>query len=65
MPFYETSAKDATNVEEAFKAVASNALKMEQQEEIYLPPTIRIDESNADMSDIPCLSTQSESVILD
>merc|ERR1712096_467185 len=43
IPFYETSAKEATNVEEAFKVVASNGLKMEQQEEIYLPPTVLID----------------------
>ncbi|KAJ3359467.1 Ras- protein Rab-7A [Kappamyces sp. JEL0680] len=35
IPYFETSAKDATNVEQAFLTIATNALKQEQPVELY------------------------------
>uniref|UniRef100_A0A0D6R3W2 Ras-related protein Rab7 n=1 Tax=Araucaria cunninghamii TaxID=56994 RepID=A0A0D6R3W2_ARACU len=40
IPYFETSAKEDLNVEEAFECIAKNALKNEPDEEIYLPETI-------------------------
>jgi len=40
IPFFETSAKDNINVEQAFEVIARNALKQEREEDIYLPETI-------------------------
>ena len=34
IPYFETSAKDGTNVEEAFQCIAKNALKSEEEEEM-------------------------------
>eukprot|EP00741_Cyanophora_paradoxa_P004028 tig00000754_g3913.t1 len=43
IPYFETSAKEAINVEQAFQVIAKNALKQEQsQEDIFLPDTIDI-----------------------
>lgn len=41
IPFFETSAKDAVNVEQAFQTIAQNALAQEsQQKPIFIPQTI-------------------------
>lgn len=40
IPYFETSAKDGTNVEDAFQCIAKNAIKNEPEEDIYLPDTI-------------------------
>mmetsp|Transcript_1857 Transcript_1857/g.2981 ORF Transcript_1857/g.2981 Transcript_1857/m.2981 type:complete len:180 (+) Transcript_1857:887-1426(+) len=37
LPFFETSAKDAVNVEEAFQTIARNALAQVKEEEEYKP----------------------------
>ncbi|KAG5624998.1 hypothetical protein H5410_010216 [Solanum commersonii] len=42
IPYFETSAKEGTNVEEAFQCIAKNALKSGEEEEIYLPDTIDV-----------------------
>jgi len=42
IPYFETSAKEATNVEQAFQVIARNALKQESEEDIYLPDTIDV-----------------------
>ena len=39
MPFFETSAKEDFMVSDAFEIVARRALKQNQQEAIFLPPT--------------------------
>mmetsp|Transcript_52338 Transcript_52338/g.83338 ORF Transcript_52338/g.83338 Transcript_52338/m.83338 type:complete len:210 (-) Transcript_52338:92-721(-) len=44
IPFFETSAKDNTNVEQAFQTVARNALKQESsQPPMYVPPALDLD----------------------
>jgi len=43
IPYFETSAKEAINVEQAFQTIAKNALKQEPDEgEIFLPSGIQI-----------------------
>merc|ERR1712151_989231 len=42
IPYFETSAKEAVNVEQAFQVIARNALKQESEEDIYLPDTIDV-----------------------
>ncbi|KAL8153193.1 hypothetical protein V2J09_010953 [Rumex salicifolius] len=42
IPYFETSAKDGTNVEAAFQLIAKNAIQNEPEEEIYLPDTIDV-----------------------
>lgn len=34
IPYFETSAKEGTNVEEAFQCIAKNALKSGEEEEL-------------------------------
>ncbi|KAJ9111155.1 Ypt/Rab-type GTPase Rab7 [Naganishia adeliensis] len=49
IPYFETSAKEAINVEQAFQTIAKNALQQEAEVELYAdyPDPIRIDsESN-------------------
>ena len=36
IPYFETSAKEAINVEQAFQTVAKNALQQEQEEQLYV-----------------------------
>ncbi|KAH9075829.1 P-loop containing nucleoside triphosphate hydrolase protein [Lactarius deliciosus] len=45
IPYFETSAKEAINVEQAFQTVAKNALQQEAEEQLYVdyPDPIRID----------------------
>lgn len=43
IPFFETSAKEAINVEQAFQTIAKNALKQEPDEgEIFLPESVNL-----------------------
>nr|XP_043626227.1 ras-related protein Rab7-like [Erigeron canadensis] len=42
IPYFETSAKEGTNVEAAFQCIATNALKNEPNEETYFPETIDV-----------------------
>jgi len=45
IPYFETSAKEDYNVDQAFKCIAHNALKNEEAEDIYLPDTIDVNAS--------------------
>ena len=47
IPYFETSAKEAINVEQAFQTIAKNALQQEAEAELYAdyPDPIRIDSS--------------------
>ena len=46
IPNYETSAKDASNVEQAFETVARNALAVQQQRKpIFIPDTLDLSKS--------------------
>jgi Ras-related protein Rab-7A len=41
IPYFETSAKAAINVEQAFQTIAKNALAQEQEnDEVFVPPGI-------------------------
>lgn len=37
IPYFETSAKEAINVEQAFQTIAKNALAQEAETELYVP----------------------------
>ncbi|KAM7253659.1 hypothetical protein ACFE04_021813 [Oxalis oulophora] len=50
IPYFETSAKEGINVEEAFQVIAKNALKSGEEEEIYLPDTIDVGSSTQQRS---------------
>ena len=50
IPYLETSAKEAINVEQAFQVIARNALKQESEEDIYLPDTIDVTEQRSSAS---------------
>ncbi|KAI0235782.1 hypothetical protein L0F63_005412 [Massospora cicadina] len=43
IPYFETSAKEAINVEDAFQAIAKNALQQEAEIEVDFPDPIRLD----------------------
>jgi Ras-related protein Rab-7A len=45
IPHYETSAKEAVNVEQAFQTIAKAALKQEQTEDIFSPNTVNMADS--------------------
>ncbi|GMN37408.1 hypothetical protein TIFTF001_006781 [Ficus carica] len=42
IPYFETSAKEGINVEEAFQCIAKNAVKSGEEDEIYLPDVIDV-----------------------
>lgn len=48
LPYFETSAKDAINVEQAFKTIARNALSQESDDPgiIDFPPNISLGPTN-------------------
>ncbi|KAG7562907.1 hypothetical protein FFLO_01597 [Filobasidium floriforme] len=48
IPYFETSAKEAINVEQAFQTIAKNALQQEAEVELYAdyPDPIKIDAEN-------------------
>ncbi|KAK6120958.1 hypothetical protein DH2020_024286 [Rehmannia glutinosa] len=50
IPYFETSAKEGINVEEAFQVIAKNALKSGEEEDIYLPDTIDVGSSSQQRS---------------
>jgi Ras-related protein Rab-7A len=50
VPYFETSAKEAINVDQAFQVIARNALKQESEEDIYLPDTIDVTEQRSTSS---------------
>merc|ERR1711964_588814 len=56
IPCFETSAKEAINVEQAFQTIAKNALQQEAEAELYAdyPDPIRIDASNSRASGCNC-----------
>jgi len=54
IPYFETSAKEAINVEQAFQVIARNALKQESEEDIYLPDTIDVTEQKSSSSSRCC-----------
>ena len=54
IPYFETSAKEAINVEQAFQVIARNALKQESEEDIYLPDTIDVTEQRPAGSGSSC-----------
>jgi Ras-related protein Rab-7A len=49
-PHFETSAKEDSNVQDAFECAARNALKNEVEEEVYLPDTIVVNKSGINKS---------------
>jgi len=44
VPYFETSAKEAINVEQAFQTIAKNALAREREQDMYtdIPDQIKI-----------------------
>ncbi|CAH2036229.1 unnamed protein product [Thlaspi arvense] len=50
IPYYETSAKEGTNVEDAFMCITKNAMKSGEEEEMYMPDTIDVGTSNSQRS---------------
>ncbi|KAK0151683.1 Ras-related protein rab7 [Merluccius polli] len=48
IPYFETSAKEAINVEQAFQTIARNALKQETEVELYneFPEPIKLDQND-------------------
>jgi len=44
MTFYEASAKDATNVDQAFKDIVQKALKNATSHPIFIPPSVNVNE---------------------
>lgn len=41
-PYFETSAKEAINIDTAFQAIARAALKQDPKEEVYIPNTLKV-----------------------
>merc|ERR1719321_2011999 len=46
IPYFETSAKEGTQIEEAFRCIARNALANEQEQDDYIPETINMNQAN-------------------
>eukprot|EP00161_Ancyromonas_sigmoides_P018806 TRINITY_DN5238_c2_g1_i4.p1 TRINITY_DN5238_c2_g1~~TRINITY_DN5238_c2_g1_i4.p1 ORF type:complete len:205 (+),score=91.56 TRINITY_DN5238_c2_g1_i4:163-777(+) len=51
IPYFETSAKEGINVEQAFQCIAKMALKQESEDDIYLPDTITINDQQQEKKD--------------
>jgi len=47
IPYFETSAKEAINVETAFQTIARNALKQETEDDLYIPDTVDVNANQA------------------
>ncbi|KAF9405501.1 hypothetical protein BGZ94_003509, partial [Podila epigama] len=54
IPYFETSAKDAINVEQAFLTIAKNALQHEVNVRIDFPDPIKIDSDGPDQNGCAC-----------
>ncbi|KAG0014373.1 hypothetical protein BGZ82_001784 [Podila clonocystis] len=54
IPYFETSAKEAINVEQAFQTIAKNALQHEVNVKIDFPDPIKIDSDTSDNSGCAC-----------
>jgi hypothetical protein len=57
IPYFETSAKEAINVEQAFQTVAKNALQQEAEEQLYVVFLLSIVADPSLLTDV-CLSLQ-------
>mmetsp|Transcript_74373 Transcript_74373/g.174560 ORF Transcript_74373/g.174560 Transcript_74373/m.174560 type:complete len:205 (-) Transcript_74373:117-731(-) len=42
IPYFETSAKESINVEQAFQTIARNALKQETEDDLYIPDVVDV-----------------------
>lgn len=42
IPYFETSAKEAINVEQAFQTIAKNALAQEAETELWVEPSSHV-----------------------
>jgi hypothetical protein len=64
IPYFETSAKEAINVEQAFQTIAKNALQQEAEVELYVSCSILPDGSLTiiPFSDTPITPIPSESI---
>lgn len=53
IPYFETSAKESINVEQAFQTIAKNALAQEPEAELYndFPSQIKLNDDNKPKSD--------------
>jgi hypothetical protein len=60
IPYFETSAKEAINVEQAFQTIAKNALAQEAETELYVP--LSRSHTEADEIDTPTTPILSESI---
>lgn len=49
IPYFETSAKEAINVEQAFQTIARNAMSQEEETELYGHPSSLSFDSFADI----------------
>lgn len=55
IPHFETSAKEAMNVEQAFQTIARNALQQEsQQKPIFIPQSLDLNKQEQKPSDSGC-----------
>jgi Ras-related protein Rab-7A len=55
IPYFETSAKEAINVEQAFQVIAKNALKQDNDDDIFIPDTVDMNENQtSDKSNCAC-----------
>ncbi|CAF1944490.1 hypothetical protein HID58_073848 [Brassica napus] len=50
IPYYETSAKESTNVEYTFICITKDAMKSGEEDEMYMPDTIDVGTSNTQRS---------------
>ena len=53
-PYFETSAKEAINIDAAFQAIARAALKQDPQEEVYIPNTLKVTSDPQPNDDCAC-----------
>jgi Ras-related protein Rab-7A len=56
VPYFETSAKEAVNVEQAFQTIAKNALAREKEQDLYtdIPEQINLNSSTDRQASSSC-----------